>query len=550
MPSIVVDNRKIEVPQGGTVLEASRALGLDIPALCFAEGHRPLTSCMLCLVKLQNENRFVPACATVAEEGMRVESETEEVRRMRRTGLELLLSDHTGECTAPCENTCPCHMDIPLVLQQVAAGELGEAIATIRRDIALPAVLGRVCTELCERGCRRGDLDNPVGVCLVKRHVADVDLASHSPYLPPCKASTGKTVAIVGAGPTGLSAAYHLLRLGHACTLFDDRSEPGGRLRRDFDESQLPRGVLDAEIAVIRQLGAVFRLGTRISDERALASLTEAFDAVLLAIGSVEDASADRLRLRASDRALTVDSRTHETQILGVFAAGDAVRPSKAVVRAVADGKGAALNIDRFLSGAAPIRGKRAFTIHLRRPERAEIEERVINANKADRVRPSGGPGTGLTIEEAQAEAARCLHCDCGWKDRCKLRRYASLYGASPDRYRGTRRPVERYVQLGGGGGNVVFEPGKCIRCGLCIEITAEAGEPLGLTFIGRGFDVRVGVPFDRPLVEGLTVAARHCIEACPTGALTFREAESRNTCAHACRNSQHAPAPQRQPAP
>jgi len=523
MPSVVIDNCKVEVAPGGTILDAARKLGLDIPTLCFAEGYRPLTSCMLCLVKLKNENRFVPSCATVVEDGMQVESETAEVWQVRRAGIDLLLSDHAGDCTAPCQNTCPCHMDIPQMLRQVAAGDLKEAIVTVKLDIALPAVLGRVCPEVCERTCRRSDMDSPAAICQVKRYVADADLESEAPYLPPRMPSTGKSVAIIGAGPAGLSAAYHLLQAGHACTLFDDQSEPGGMLRRDFAEGQLPRSVLDSEIAIIRQLGAVFQLGTKIGQDRSLASLREEFDAVLVAIGPLESTDADRLGLPVSGPRLVADTKTHETSVPGVFAAGDAVQPSKLVVRAVADGKAAALNIDQFLSGDTPTKMQKAFTVRLGRLEKKELGSMAVVAGKGERVVPSGGPRGALTDDEARAEAGRCLHCDCGRKDTCGLRRYAQIYGASPNRYHGTRRVFERYVQLGRDGGNVVFEPGKCIVCGLCIEIANEAKEPLGLTFIGRGFDVRVGVPFDRSIAEGLTIAAQRCVEACPTGALAFR---------------------------
>ena len=200
MPCVVVDNQEVEVPEGGTILDAARKLGLDIPTLCFLDGYRPSTSCMICLVKVKDENRLVPSCATLAEDGLHVESDTEEVRELRRKGLELLLSNHVGDCTAPCETACPTQMDIPLMVRQVAAGDWCGAIATVKRDIALPAVLGRVCPELCERGCRRREVDSPVAICLIKRYVADADLASGAPYLPPCKANMGRRVAVVGAG--------------------------------------------------------------------------------------------------------------------------------------------------------------------------------------------------------------------------------------------------------------------------------------------------------------------------------------------------------------
>jgi NADH dehydrogenase/NADH:ubiquinone oxidoreductase subunit G len=103
--------------------------------------------------------------------------------------------------------------------------------------------------------------------------------------------------------------------------------------------------------------------------------------------------------------------------------------------------------------------------------------------------------------------------------DNCKLKNYADIYQANPNRYKGDRRLFEQYSQHP----DVIYEPGKCIDCGLCIQIASKSGEPLGLTFIGRGFNVRVGVPFNRSIAEGLSKVANQCVAACPTGALAFK---------------------------
>ncbi len=237
-----------------------RKLGIDIPALCYLEGYEPSTSCLCCLVKVNGGERLVPACATIVEEGAKVESETPEVHSARRQALELLLSDHLGDCVAPCFWACPALMDIPQMLRQISSGDLRGAIATIKHDIALPAVLGRICPAPCEKSCRRHDLDAAVAICLLKRYVADVDLVSGDPYLPPCQSGMGKKVAIIGAGPAGLAAAYYLAQAGHACTVFDENEQPGGRLWRETTAAELPRDMLHAEIAQITRLGMRLRL--------------------------------------------------------------------------------------------------------------------------------------------------------------------------------------------------------------------------------------------------------------------------------------------------
>ena len=124
-----------------------------------------------------------------------------------------------------------------------------------------------------------------------------------------------------------------------------------------------------------------------------------------------------------------------------------------------------------------------------------------------------------MTLAEGVEQAARCLHCDCRGVISCKLRKYAAQYKAHPRRFKGERRTFQQDAQHA----EVIFEPGKCIDCGLCIQIAAAAGEPLGLTFVGRGFDVRVAVPLDRPLSEALTKVAAECVAACPTAALAWK---------------------------
>jgi len=523
MPRVVIDNQAVEMPEGGTILDAARKLGMEIPTLCFLEGLKPATSCMVCIVRLKGTDRMVPSCATLVEDGMEVESETEEVHNVRRTGLELLLSDHVGDCTAPCQTGCPAHMDIPLMLRQVATGNLRGAIATIKQDIALPAILGRICPEPCESGCRRREVDSPAAICQVKRYVADADLASDEPYLPECKPASGKKVAIVGAGATGLSAAWHLAQAGHRCVVFDEHDEPGGSMRYDPQHSgevaDLPAEVLDAEIAVIAKLGLTFRLGVKVGGDRALADLQDEFDAVLIATGPVAEGADDVLGLPVSRGRVQADARTHKTETEGVFAAGSAVQPSKLAVRSVAQGKAAAFCIDQHLAGEMVTGPPRTFDFRSGRLDADEIAQLSTGAARDARVVAGGGADARLTDQEAQAEASRCLHCDCGKQNDCRLRYYAAMYGAKAGRFRGKRRKLERHLQHG----DVVYEPGKCIMCGLCVQIATEAGEPLGLTFVGRGFDVRVDVPFDRSIADGLTRVARECVQACPTGALAFK---------------------------
>ncbi len=519
MPKLTIDHREVEVQPGATVLDAARKLGIDIPALCFREGCCPSTSCLACLVQVGADHRLVPSCATAAAEGMEVESETEAVRAVRRMSLELLLSDHLGDCVAPCQFGCPAEMDIPAMLRQIVAGRFREAIATVKRDIALPAVLGRICSGPCEKVCRRGDLDGPVSICLLKRLVADVDLASGDPYLPACEPDTGKQAAIVGAGPTGLSAAYHLRRLGHACTILDQNAQPGGRLLSETTDRQLPRDVLHAEVATIVRLGADLAMNKRLGPGRELVGLLDRFDAVLLACGATGREQAAGWGLALSQRGIQAAPRNFATASPGLFAAGGAMRGHTLPIRSVADGKQAAVAIDQFLRGVAVTGPAEPFSTKIGRMHEDELARFSAGASRSARAEPGSGRPAGFTAAEGAEEAGRCLHCDCRAAESCKLRKYAAQYNAHPRRFQAPRRAFQQDAQHA----EVIYEPGKCIDCGLCIQIAAAAGEPLGLTYVGRGFDVRVSVPLDRSLAEALTKAAADCVAACPTAALAWK---------------------------
>jgi ferredoxin len=499
-------------------LEAAESLGIEIPTLCFLKGYAPATSCQVCLVRNGHTNGFVPACATRAEEGMDIESESDAVHAMRRTALELLFSDHVGDCLAPCFFACPAHMDIPLMLRQIGDQDLGEAIATIKRDIALPAVLGRVCPKPCEKGCRRKGADGPVAVCELKRFAADQDLASEQPYMPPCKPDTGKRVAVVGAGPTGLSAAYYLRQNGHACVLFDAQPQAGGRLRRDTSEEELPRDVLDAEIEQILKLGVELRTNDAIETQESLEKLRADFDAVLLACGHVSAEQIKAWGLQPARRGLAVDRDSYQTDREGLFAAGTLIRGKAMVVRSTADGKEAAFCVSQFLAGLQPRAPGRPFSSRMGRVEDDEMSEFVAGAGSAERCTPESGGE--FSCQEAGDQSDRCLSCGCDSHGNCRLEHYAELYGVDPTRFAGLRHSYE----VIGREGSILFEPGKCIKCQLCIQIAERARETLGLTFVGRGFDVRLSVPFDGAMDEALQKVAAECIAACPTGALAFTQ--------------------------
>jgi ferredoxin len=521
MPTITIDDRKVTVEQGETLLDAAQQAGIRIPTLCHIPGSEHFTACMVCVVKDKTSGKLLPACSAPATDGLIIETHSDEVCQARKTALDLLLSEHAGDCQAPCQRGCPAHIDLPLMIRQIAADRLRDAVVTVKKDLPFPAVLGRICPAPCEKVCRRAQHDDAVAICMLKRFVGDADLAADPPYLPPCKPTSGKKVAIVGAGPTGLSAAYYLIQKGHACTIFDDHEKAGGMLQYGVDQKNLPRNVLDSEIDVVRKLGAVFNTHMKVGTNPAIDDLAQRFNAVILSIGKIEPAVAATFGVEASTTGIKINARTFETSRKGFFAGGSAVQPGNMAVRAIAHGKAIAYSVNQFLRGSAVTGTDTGFDSRIGKLLEGEMGQFLKETADYGRVKMAVGVSTGFLQDEAIKETARCLHCDCRKYETCRLRLYADEYKADQQRYKGgERKRFEKIVQHA----DVVYEPGKCIKCGICIRITEKQKEPLGLTFIGRGFDVRVGVPFNESLAKGLENAATECVDMCPTGALAWRK--------------------------
>jgi Fe-S-cluster-containing dehydrogenase component len=513
--SITIDGRAVEVQPGESVLGAARRLGLDIPTLCYLEKCGPLNTCQVCLVKINA--KLVPACGTTAVPGMVVESETAEVHEARRTALELLLSDHVGDCLSPCQRLCPLMLNIPALFRHVEAGRLPEASATVRAALPLAGVLGRLCHHPCEQGCRRGLSDEPAAIRDLERFVTDWarDAKEHEPPASvPSAEPTGKSVAIIGAGPAGLAAAFGLAREGHAVTVVDRRGKVGGTLR-DVPETQLPAAVLVAELGLLARMGIVFRPSVALGDALTLEGLARGFDATLLAMGEVSAEDAAQLGLPFAGHGLKTDPDTCQTPVPKVFAAGSCVRPQKQLVRAMAEGRAAAACLHRFLCGQPVRRPEKPFSSSMGRLDAAELRAFLAGAGTARRLASCEACSS---PSPAAAEGGRCLHCDCRSAGGCRLQHYAQLYGAEAGRFRASRRPFAQQRQPGG----IVFEPGKCILCGICVKLCELAAEPLGLTFVGRGFDVRVAPSLQASFADALQQTAADCVEQCPTGALAF----------------------------
>jgi NADPH-dependent glutamate synthase beta subunit-like oxidoreductase len=513
MIKLTIDNQTIEVQAGTSVWQAAKSVGIEIPTMCYLEGTEHFTSCMICLVKDAKNGRFFASCSTPATDGQILITNDDETIESRKAALELLLSEHVGDCEAPCQLVCPAHMNIPLMNRLIAKGDFAQALEVVKRDIGLPSILGRICPAPCEAGCRRKLVDEAVSICLLKRFVGDEDLKSEKPYQPQLAELSGKKVAVIGAGPAGLAAAYYLQIKGHQAVIFEKNNRAGGELLQ-IDPEILPAEVIAKELAQIVATGVQICLNETIDSIR-FAELQNEFDAVVVANGAISEGTS-AFSLNTSKTGIIADKSSYLTSSPTVFAIGNAFRYSKMAVRSVGHGKEVATVIDNYFKTSTvsgyPVR----FNSKFGRLAEVEFIQYLKDSETAPRQKADH---SGFTKEAAIREAKRCMHCDCRNPESCVLRELSDRYHAVQKRFQSEERwNVEKFIHREG----IVYEPNKCIKCGICVRLTRQHQEEFGFTFIGRGFDVKVGVPFNESVQKGLEKTAAIVAEACPTGALAM----------------------------
>jgi len=196
------------------------------------------------------------------------------------------------EGTAPCKTACPAHIAVQGYLKLAAQGKYLEALELIKKENPLPAVCGRVCNRKCEDVCTRGDIDRAVAIDEVKKFIADRELERATRFVPKKLYDfSDKKIAIIGAGPAGLSCAYYLAADNYQVTVFDKNDQPGGMLRYGIPNFRLEKPVLDAEIDVLKELGVVFHCGVEIGKDLTIQDLRDqGYNAIYLAVGAQKSA--------------------------------------------------------------------------------------------------------------------------------------------------------------------------------------------------------------------------------------------------------------------
>ena len=284
--SLMINGKKLTAEKGQTILQIASANGIDIPTLCYLEQLGAYGGCGMCVVEAEGIPKLLRACSAVAADGMVINTESERVVRARKLALELLISDHTGDCRGPCTLNCPAGTDCQRYVKLIAEGRFSEATEVIKDKIPLPASIGRVCPHPCETACRRRLVEQPISIAYLKYFAADEDMRSDDKFRPVKAEATGRSAAVIGGGPGGLTAAYYLALKGHSVTVFDAMPRMGGMLRYGIPEYRLPKSVLDRDIDSVSELGVEFRNNVKIGKDISLEEIKNKYDAVVVAVGA------------------------------------------------------------------------------------------------------------------------------------------------------------------------------------------------------------------------------------------------------------------------
>ena len=317
----------------------------------------------------------------------------------------------------PCTATCPLHCNAQGYVALISQGKLKEALALVRETLPFPGILAYVCAHPCERECKRIEVDRPVSICNLKRFLVD-HVEEAEVNLTPSEEKLQK-VTIVGGGPSGLTAAFDLRRMGYHVTLFESKDQLGGLLTHGFPSYRLPGEVVKKDLSVIEKMGVEIRLNTEVGKDLSFEELQKTSDAIFLAVGSTGAGLISKIfkGLRRNRRGMIqVNPVTHETSLKGVFAGGDGVTGPGTIVESMAQGRKGAISIDRSIRGEDLRRGRES------EGRQTSPMKSLLSDTKRDErevlphmVKPIG---PGLTLEEAIEDAKRCLNCggcsDCG----------------------------------------------------------------------------------------------------------------------------------------
>lgn len=408
--TVQINNQTVEALPGETLIETAGRIGIDIPRLCYAAETVHKSSCMVCVVKDLRSGQIIPSCTTFPMEGMQIDAGSDEVLALRKTSLELLLSDHRADCEAPCRVACPGSLDIAVMNRLYEAGNSTEALALLRNTLVIPATLCYICNAPCEKICRRNQVDATVEIREIKKQL----VRDEKEIIPPAKVpAKGKKVAVGNSSPAGLAIGYELMRLGYDITIIEPADD---FLLPYIEREKVPADVVEYELKALEASGLKMTKGVPGQG---------IFDAVI-----------------------DVQAGTGTGQSGGFTFTTKTGQPA----RQVAEGRIFAAAVDRQLSELIP----------------EDVDIKPFNSSFTKLTEKETEMYRTADLENIKT---RCLFCDCDSKADCRLRNYAAALNCKSNAYnRQSSRMVERRCI----NGHLYHEPAKCIACGLCVYNTVN----------------------------------------------------------------------------
>lgn len=420
---IKVNGKQLLAEAGSNLLETLRHNGIQVPSLCHDPRLQPFGACRQCLVEVKGARGAVPACGSKVTPGMEVTTNSEDIINLRRVGLELILSEHHGDCIGPCQAACPAHIDIQGFIAYIANGQYRDAAKLIKEKLPLPSSVGKVCPRFCEAQCRRNLVEGPVDICSLKRFAGDSVIDDEEGISPAPKADTGKKVAVIGGGPAGLTAAYYLALEGHRVSIFEANAHLGGMMRYGIPEYRLAKAELDKEIAAITKLCENVFLNKVMGKDFTASQLNlMGYDAVYLALGSWANQS---LRLPNED----LPGVYSGIGFLGDVASGREVKMGKHVV--VVGGGNTAMDAAR----TSVRMGAESVTVVYRR-SRGEMPANPVEIEQAEeegvQFQLLTGP-VGFKGDQNGVTAFTCVKMELGEPDASGRRKPVAIEGSEFD---------------------------------------------------------------------------------------------------------------------
>ncbi|MDR1731789.1 MAG: FAD-dependent oxidoreductase [Synergistaceae bacterium] len=287
---VTIDGRDVHGYPGQKVLDLCAEIGIEIPTLCYDPHLSVHGGCSVCLVEIEGAKALMRACTNAISPNMVIRTNTKRVASARRLALELMLSDHVGDCRPPCNLICPAQGKVQTYINLTAQGKYREALDELHDHVTMPGCIGRVCPAPCQTKCRRNFVDETVSIREIKRFVADWGMERSLGDVPKI-VENGKKIVVIGAGPAGLSCAYFARRMGYGVTICERQSRLGGMMRYGIPDYRLPPEVVDEEAQWILDHGITVKTGVALGKDISLEDLRGEYDAVVLAMGCWKSSS-------------------------------------------------------------------------------------------------------------------------------------------------------------------------------------------------------------------------------------------------------------------